>query len=297
VGKLKKNLDGKQEVQFDGEVFSSGFGIIAQNVMRDPRLTPGAKGFYGYLCSFAGAGKTAFPSRETILSEMGVSKNTYWGWTLELQKYGYIKVITRTAENLPNLFIILATPEPDPSIETLKERRKPKDKPSLKNYDEGAGLKISDEPSLKNCDEASLKILDEASLKICDIENKHIKITHKNNTIQNGGAKRTLEELNSLLKERGLEEISNTKKAQETINKLLSLDEDILDVFITRCVELKTADKIYESTVDNPIAFVISHPDMITKIIKGDFPRKKQTKKVNKYNEDYPIYVPKFSNY
>ena len=71
---------------------SLGYGIIPKMVMQDKRLTIQAKAIYGYFCSYAGAGKTAFPKRSKILADLKVSTNTYYRHFNLLKKYGYIEV-------------------------------------------------------------------------------------------------------------------------------------------------------------------------------------------------------------
>jgi len=68
-----------------------GFGIIPKLVMQDKRLTPQAKAIYAYFCSYAGAGRTAFPSRKKIISDLSMSINTYYAHFKLLKKHGYIK--------------------------------------------------------------------------------------------------------------------------------------------------------------------------------------------------------------
>ena len=69
-----------------------GFGIIPKLVMQDKRLTAEAKAIYSYFCSYAGAGKTAFPSRSKIIADLGVSKNRFYVHFNQLKEYGYIEV-------------------------------------------------------------------------------------------------------------------------------------------------------------------------------------------------------------
>jgi len=71
---------------------SKGFGMIPKLVMQDKRLTPQAKAIYAYFCSYAGAGRTAFPSRAKITSDLGISKDNYYKHFNLLKEYGYIKV-------------------------------------------------------------------------------------------------------------------------------------------------------------------------------------------------------------
>lgn len=78
-------------IQMQG-VNALGFGIIPKLVMQDKRLTIQAKAIYSYFCSYAGAGKTAFPKRSKILADLKISVNTYYRHFNLLKKYGYIEV-------------------------------------------------------------------------------------------------------------------------------------------------------------------------------------------------------------
>ena len=69
-----------------------GFGIIPKLAMQDRRLTLQAKAIYSYFCSYAGAGKTAFPGRNKIIYDLGISKDNYYKHLKLLKQYGYIKV-------------------------------------------------------------------------------------------------------------------------------------------------------------------------------------------------------------
>ena len=70
---------------------SRGFGTIPKLVMQDRRLTAYAKAIYAYFCSYAGAGKTAFPRRDKIIADLGLNKNTYYKYFNSLRDLGYIK--------------------------------------------------------------------------------------------------------------------------------------------------------------------------------------------------------------
>lgn len=81
----------KDIIQVQG-INSQGYGIIPKMVMQDKRLTIQAKAIYGYFCSYAGAGKTAFPKRSKIMSDLKISKNCYYNHFNLLKDYGYIEV-------------------------------------------------------------------------------------------------------------------------------------------------------------------------------------------------------------
>jgi len=69
---------------------SKGFGTIPKLVMQDRRLSAQAKAIYAYFCSYAGAGKTAFPRRDKIIADLGISKGTYYKHFGLLRDCGYI---------------------------------------------------------------------------------------------------------------------------------------------------------------------------------------------------------------
>ncbi|MGL5437180.1 MAG: helix-turn-helix domain-containing protein [Lachnospiraceae bacterium] len=76
-------------IQVQG-INSQGYGIIPKMVMQDKRLTIQAKAIYGYFCSYAGSGKTAFPSRKKIIVDLRISKDSFYKHFGILRDYGYI---------------------------------------------------------------------------------------------------------------------------------------------------------------------------------------------------------------
>lgn len=57
-----------------------GYGLVSRRILRDPELSAEAKAIYAYLCSFAGAKNTCYPSmaimcRELHMSEERLSKH------------------------------------------------------------------------------------------------------------------------------------------------------------------------------------------------------------------------------
>jgi len=91
-----------------------GFGTVPKAVMRDPELPVEAKGIYAYLCSFAGAGQAAFPSRKTMLSELGLSKDRFYKYREMLIERGLVRVERRSAGSVvrpvrTNVYILSST--------------------------------------------------------------------------------------------------------------------------------------------------------------------------------------------
>lgn len=70
---------------------SKGFGTIPKLVMQDKNLSISAKAIYAYFCSYAGAGKQAFPQVSRIIKDLGISKNNYYKHFNQLRDCGYIK--------------------------------------------------------------------------------------------------------------------------------------------------------------------------------------------------------------
>lgn len=80
------------------EIKSMGYGTVPKLVMLDQSLSAKAKGVYAYMCSYAGAGNSAYPFLGTILNDLNVCKSAYYGYYNELVSRGYISVI-QNSEN------------------------------------------------------------------------------------------------------------------------------------------------------------------------------------------------------
>lgn len=89
--KTSCSVDFSDALRVEGVNFK-GFGLIYKYVMVDPDLTLEAKTIYAYFCSFAGAGNTAFPSRNKIVKDLAINKDTYYKHFTLLTDQGYITV-------------------------------------------------------------------------------------------------------------------------------------------------------------------------------------------------------------
>lgn len=86
-----------------------GFGNIPKSIMQDQRLTLEAKSIYAYLASFTGIERIAFPSKETILQDLGMSEKRYYKHRKLLEKFGYIsmaKVCNKAGVVEKNIFYL-----------------------------------------------------------------------------------------------------------------------------------------------------------------------------------------------
>ncbi len=68
------------------------WGRVYQSVMRDPALSIEARGIYGYLASFTDANGRCYPDSQTIMEEIGVSKDRYYKYLHELEKSGILTI-------------------------------------------------------------------------------------------------------------------------------------------------------------------------------------------------------------
>lgn len=105
-------------------IFKQGYGIIPKLVMRDSKLHPTAKAIYSYICSFAGAGDTAFPSVELITAELNINKDTFYKYLKQLIELNYLEVIQERVEYgkfARNIYNIVSDPCPKLSDTVLSD--------------------------------------------------------------------------------------------------------------------------------------------------------------------------------
>ena len=72
---------------------AKGFGLICKFPMLDTDLSVAAKSIYALLCAYAGNGDTAFPSRDKIVSQLGIGQGKYKDGMKQLREQGYITVV------------------------------------------------------------------------------------------------------------------------------------------------------------------------------------------------------------
>lgn len=112
-----KSLELAENVLIHDNVFSQGYGIVAQKVMRQSSISRDARLFYAYLCSFAGSGDTAFPSTQTILTELGFSKKTFYKYREELEAFGLIVIeVKNTRHGRQTIYKLPPVPVPKEEV-------------------------------------------------------------------------------------------------------------------------------------------------------------------------------------
>lgn len=73
-------------------VMSKGYGTVPKLVMQDEGLAPEAKAIYAYICSFAGAGTSAFPGIELMCKQLTMSEKRFHKFKNQLIENGYLKI-------------------------------------------------------------------------------------------------------------------------------------------------------------------------------------------------------------
>lgn len=87
-------------------VDEKGYGKVYKQVMRDRDLPLTAKALYAYFCSYTGSGTTSFPSRDKIMEDLHLAKNTFTKYLNCLLETNYL-ARHRTAAG--NVYEILLT--------------------------------------------------------------------------------------------------------------------------------------------------------------------------------------------
>lgn len=98
---------------YNDGILANGYGLAPRMVMRDKRLSIEAKAIYCYLQSLAGSSGRAFPKRETIISDLGISKDRYYKYLKQLTDLDYIRLekSERTSElKGRNIYIMVSCP-------------------------------------------------------------------------------------------------------------------------------------------------------------------------------------------
>lgn len=162
-------------------IMAQGYGLNPKIVMRDKRLTTVAKCIYSYIASFAGGGNQAFPSRDIMLEDLQISKDTYYKHLKLLLKADYIRIEQQKMGGGVfdrNIYTIVSLPNPEVSDENITEDKNKKEKePSQKEQPAGKQkkpgikkLKVKERASVNELRER----LDIDNLKLSDPDNADI---------------------------------------------------------------------------------------------------------------------------
>ncbi|WP_252244518.1 MULTISPECIES: helix-turn-helix domain-containing protein [unclassified Clostridium] len=99
-------------------IYKEGYGIIPKSVMRS-NLSCGAKVLYAYICSFTGAGNSAFPSLELMCNELGMSEKKIYKCRKELIDNNLIAIEKKRigSKYTNNIYTIITNPISEKYIE------------------------------------------------------------------------------------------------------------------------------------------------------------------------------------
>jgi len=75
-----------------GDIYARGYGIVPKSIAKDWRLSLTAKAIYAYFCVYSDENNTAFPSRDRILKDLNINKQTYYNHLRQLTESGLIVV-------------------------------------------------------------------------------------------------------------------------------------------------------------------------------------------------------------
>lgn len=73
VKKIQEYIDSISERQ---EV--KGYGEVSESIMRNQELTVEARGIYAYFCSIVGTDDSCYPSLDTVLHDLNITKQRFY---------------------------------------------------------------------------------------------------------------------------------------------------------------------------------------------------------------------------
>ncbi|SDC45473.1 conserved phage C-terminal domain-containing protein [Geotoga petraea] len=116
-------------------IYKKGYGLISKEVMQSQELSIGSKALYSYLCSYSGAGNTAYPSRKKICYDLGIHQDTLTKYLNELVVEGYIKKEQKNIKGnfQRNIYLILAIREKPVTEKNRNGKFPSREKPDTNN--------------------------------------------------------------------------------------------------------------------------------------------------------------------
>lgn len=95
-----------EQIIIENEMMRAGFAAVPYAVLRDTRLTTGARLCYAVLLSYAWQEGATFAGQAKMASDIGVSERQVRTYLYELQEFGYV-LIEHRGLNRPNVYRIL----------------------------------------------------------------------------------------------------------------------------------------------------------------------------------------------
>lgn len=90
---IKQLIEIKRNILLEGfdPISAHGFTQVPNVILRDEKLSLGAKMAYAMLLSYAWHKDSCFPGQETLAQNIGVSKRSVVSFMCELTKAGYVE--------------------------------------------------------------------------------------------------------------------------------------------------------------------------------------------------------------
>jgi len=95
-----------EQIIIENEMLRAGFAALPYMVLRDTRLSVGARLAYAVLLMYAWQDGATFAGQQKMANDIGVSERQLRDYLKDLQSRGYIR-IKRQGLNKPNLYYIL----------------------------------------------------------------------------------------------------------------------------------------------------------------------------------------------
>lgn len=147
---------------FDQKEDNGSYGTTTQDVMRNTAVSANAKAVYAYLATIVGNDNICYPDLNTIITDLNISKDSFYKYTDELEEAGIVERTRRFGR--PTIYKLLDRTSND-------NENSSDDKNNSEDMDntipETSNTSISDD-------------LVEAISKALNTENKHNKINNKN---------------------------------------------------------------------------------------------------------------------
>jgi hypothetical protein len=98
----------EDKAKLSGNVADEGYGMVFKKPLKDKRLSIEAKAIYAFICSYTGAGQTAFPGVQLMIECLGISENRFYKHRKRLVELGYLTVTHRYdgQKNQNNLYTV-----------------------------------------------------------------------------------------------------------------------------------------------------------------------------------------------
>ena len=97
----EKNL----QLDTDNPVLRGGFTQVPNFILKDPKLSVGAKVAYAMFLSYAWHNESCFPGQERLAADMGMTRPRVTQLIAELERFGLVS-IQRRGQGKTNLYTI-----------------------------------------------------------------------------------------------------------------------------------------------------------------------------------------------